>query len=101
MKNKKADYNNLYNDFSKIFESLIKNSCKSGCGSCGSNKKESSDCSCGKDKCCGHSDKDYDGKCKEKKYGGVCRHCGEKDDYPEQGDDGKICCWKCCDKEKK
>lgn len=99
MKNKKPDYPNVYNEFSKFFESLIKNSCKSG--SCGCNNK-SSDCSCEEDdNCCNKTSKDCGGKCKEKKYGGVCRYCGEKDDYPEQGDDGKICCWKCCDKEKK
>lgn len=33
-------------------------------------------------------------------YGGECRHCGLVDEYPERGADGKVCCWKCADKEK-
>jgi len=31
--------------------------------------------------------------------GGVCRHCGQPDDYPEKGADGKVCCWRCADRE--
>ena len=32
----------------------------------------------------------------EPKYGGICRRCGTLDPYPEQGNDGKITCWRCC-----
>ena len=28
-------------------------------------------------------------------YGGTCRHCGQHDDYPKRGADGKVICWKC------
>lgn len=27
--------------------------------------------------------------------GGICRHCGLLDEYPERGNDGKVCCWRC------
>lgn len=32
--------------------------------------------------------------------GGECRHCGAFDDYPDRGDDGKVCCWRCANKER-
>jgi len=31
--------------------------------------------------------------------GGICRHCGGEDEYAEPGNDGKVCCWQCVDKE--
>ncbi|HUU87673.1 MAG TPA: hypothetical protein VMX17_07980 [Candidatus Glassbacteria bacterium] len=33
----------------------------------------------------------------QKISGGFCRHCGQFDDYAEQGVDGKVTCWRCVD----
>jgi len=37
--------------------------------------------------------------CESCEAGGICRHCGGKDDYAERGKDGLVCCWQCVDKE--
>lgn len=65
------------------------------CTSCSCDKDGLRGCSNGcDDECCKDKEKDCD------KHGGICRHCGGKDDYPEKGQDGKVCCWKCCEKNK-
>ena len=30
--------------------------------------------------------------------GGICRHCGDYDEYPNRAADGYITCWKCADR---
>lgn len=30
--------------------------------------------------------------------GGICRYCGQFDEYPNRSADGRIVCWKCADR---
>ena len=84
-------YCNNYSTFSRTFN----------CPNCNDNENSNEkDCFCDKDSCNKKSDCsscERDGK----KYGGICKYCGQKDDFPEQDQDGKVCCWKCFDKKRK
>ena len=91
-KEKTTNFMNPYNinDFYKVFGKC------SNCSSCSCDKSDREDdesCS----GCSGGCNKVCEKENKNKESGGICRHCGCEDPYPERGDDGKVCCWKCFD----